>query len=255
MQVAQTAEDIIRDIYATGLVTGRSGKARQVTGAIDREEGEFLSHVIRNDAGILRTLEVGCAYGLSSLYICSAIHGRAGASHTIIDPFQNTRWDGVGVMNLEKAGFRCFSLIETGSECALPRLLEHMEGRFDFIFIDGWHTFDHTLLDCFYATRLLRVGGYLAVDDAYFPSVRRVVGFLRNYPCYEPYGSVSRKIPRSWKKAVLRILMSPVSRRTWARVLSSGLHHRAFTDQEVRLVVLRKVTEDDRSWDWHDDAF
>ena len=37
---------------------------------------------------------------------------------------------------------------------------------FDFIFIDGWHTFDYTLVDMFYADRLLRIGGYLLIDDA-----------------------------------------------------------------------------------------
>jgi predicted O-methyltransferase YrrM len=245
----------IHDIYATASVVGRSGNVHRLHSAIDREEGEFLFNLIQNDPDILETLEVGCGYGLSSLYICSAIRERAGACHTIIDPFQNTQWDGVGTMNLEAAGLGFFRLIEVKSELALPRLLEQMEGKFDFVFIDGWHTFDHTLVDCFYATRLLRVGGYLAIDDVAFPSVRRVVDFLRNYPCYEFLGSVNKTIPKSWKGVALRSLMLPVHRNIWARILSRNLYRRIFEDRVIRMAALRKMTEDSRNWDWHNDEF
>jgi len=245
----------IRKIYETSSVVGRSGKVHKLHSEIDREEGEFLVHIIRDNPSLVKTLEIGCGYGLSSLFICSALQGRNGVSHTIIDPFQNTEWDGVGIRNLEEAGFSFFDLIEIKSEFALPQLLEKLEGQFDFIFIDGWHTFDHTLLDCFYATRLLRVGGYLAIDDISFPSIRRVVDFLSNYPCYEFYGSVSSKRTKSWKNFLIRYPMSPVHRRTWAGVLSRSLYRRIFEDQFPRMVALKKVTEDSRNWNWHNDVF
>ena len=204
---------------------------------------------------MVKTLEVGCAYGLSSLHICLATRNRDLASHTIIDPNQNTSWDGVGIRNLEKAGISFFSLIEERSEFALPQLLDGNEGQFDFIFIDGWHTFDHTLLDCFYATRLLRVGGILAIDDASFPSVRRVVNFIKHYPCYEEYGSVSRGLIITWKKRLARSLMSPISRDTWAAILAPHLHRRLFEDQELRMIAFRKIKEDDRGELWHPNRF
>jgi len=242
----------IQKIFETGSVIGRTGKVHKLHSAINREEGELIASILQDDPSIVKTLEVGCAYGLSSLYICSALRGRNGASHTIIDPFQNTQWDGVGIRNLEEAGLGFFQLIEIKSEFALPQLLEKLESQFDFVFIDGWHTFDHTLLDCFYATRLLRVGGYLAIDDVSYPSVRRVVDFLSNYPCYEFYGSVSRKKRKLWKRVLLRCLMCPVHRRTWARVLSVNLYQRIFEDQFSSMVALKKVTEDSRNWDWHE---
>jgi predicted O-methyltransferase YrrM len=248
-------DENIQKIFDAGSVVGRSGKAHRLHSAIDREEGEFLARIIRDNPSLVETLEVGCAYGLSSLIICSALRGRNGASHTIIDPFQNIQWDGVGIMHLEEAGLRFFNLIEIKSEFALPELLESRQRQFDFIFIDGWHTFDHTLLDCFYATRLLRVGGYLVIDDVSFPAVRRVVDFLSNYPCYEFYASVSENITKSWKTFLLRSLMRPVQRRTWARVLSRSLYRRIFADQCSSMIALKKVTEDSRSWDWHDDRF
>ncbi len=246
---------IIRRIVDANSVVGRSGKVHKLHSAIDRDEGEFLTRIIRDDLSIVNTLEVGCGYGLSSLFICSALQGRHRVSHTIIDPFQNIDWDGSGIRNLEEAGYSFFKLIETKSEFALPKLLEELEGQFDFIFIDGWHTFDHTLLDCFYATRLLRVGGYLAIDDVSFPAVRRVVDFFSNYPCYEFSGSVSSKRRRTWKNFLIRSLMGPVDRRIWADVLSRSLYRRIFEDQVPNTVALRKVTEDNRNWDWHNEAF
>lgn len=248
-------QDIIQNIYKTRLVVGRSGEVHKLHSAIDPEEGEFLFSIIRNDPTIRKTLEVGCAYGLSSLYICTALKDRAGVSHTIIDPSQNGIWDGVGIRHLETAQINFFSLIETGSEFALPRLLEANESRFDFIFIDGWHTFDHTLVDCFYATRLLRVGGVLAIDDVYFPSVRSVVDFLKNYPCYEEQGSVPASVSKSWKKVVARALLSPISRKIWRKVLARNIYRRIFEDGVASMIALRKVKEDNRNWDWHNDAF
>ncbi len=118
----------IQSIYASGRVTGKSGQEHALTGAIDPEEGEFLHGIIAGDASVTRTLEVGCANGLSALHICEATRSRPGARHTIVDPFQNTQWDGAGVRNLENAGIDFFRLVEKKSEFALPGLLEEGEG-------------------------------------------------------------------------------------------------------------------------------
>jgi predicted O-methyltransferase YrrM len=246
---------VIDKIYSTGSVTGRSGVAQKLHSHVDRREGEFLSRIIAGDRSIVRTLEVGCAYGLSSLFICSALSGRTGAAHTIIDPFQTTYWDGVGTKNLEDAGISFFELLEEKSEFALPALLKEGEGRFDFIFIDGWHTFDHTLLDAYYATRLLRVGGYLAIDDASWASIHRVISFLKNYPCYREQATLGVDWHNSWRKLIARKLMSPISQSKWAKILHPSLHRHLFEKQSVSMVAFKKVADDERNWDWHVDSF
>ncbi|MEH1822345.1 MAG: class I SAM-dependent methyltransferase [Nostoc sp.] len=245
----------IENIYSTGTVVGQNGEVHKLHSAIDREEGEFLSKIIHNDPKIIKTLEVGCAYGLSSLHICLGIQERVGASHTIIDPFQYIYWDGVGIRNLDEAGIDFFDLIQVKSEFALPRLLEEKEGQFDLVFIDGWHTFDHTLIDAFYASRLLRVGGYLVVDDVSFPAVKRVIDFLKNYPCYEEYDSLDGEVLKSWKKMIARRLMSPINQKTWSQILLPSLYRRIFDDRITRIVALQKTQEDTRNWKWHNDAF
>jgi predicted O-methyltransferase YrrM len=245
----------IEKIYQAGEVTGRTGVVHKLHSEIDRGEGEFLSRIIAGDATIRRTLEIGCAYGLSSLFICSALAGRPGALHTIVDPFQNSQWDGVGTKNLEEAGLSFFQLIEEKSEFALPQILKQGEGQYDFIFIDGWHTFDHTLLDAYYATRLLRVGGYLVIDDASWTSIHRVVSYLKNYPCYQTHDELGEDWHNSPKKLLARTLMSPLSRHTWATILHPSLHRRLFEKQAVSMVALKKVAADARNWDWHADSF
>jgi predicted O-methyltransferase YrrM len=247
--------EIIDTIFKTGTVRGRSEEVHELHSAIDPEEGEFLCRIIQGDESIAKTLEIGCGFGLSSLFICSAIQGRNRAAHIIIDPFQNTQWDGVGIRYLEEAGYDFFTLIEKKSEVALPQLLEELEGRLDFVFIDGWHTFDHTLLDCFYATRLLRVGGYLALDDVCFPSVGRAVAYLINYPCYELYGSVDHEIRKTRKRTLMRILLAPVHRTAWGRAFSKCIDRTLFEDRASRMVALKKVTDDNRNWNWHTEAF
>jgi predicted O-methyltransferase YrrM len=207
--------DFISALRRAGEATGRSGKAFKLHSGISEGEGAFLESIIRSDPTIAHTLEVGCACGFSSLHICRALRGRPGARHVIVDPLQNGKWDGVGVANLDRAGVDYYSLLEEPSEFALPRLLSGGTTRFDLVFIDGWHTFDHTMLDCFYGTRLLRVGGVLAVDDTHFPSVGRAVAFVRQYPCYEPIDASGFDVPR--------------------------------------MTALRKVAEDRRAWNWHAD--
>ena len=244
---------IIDEIYSAKKVVGLSGKVHELNYEIDREEGEFLFDIISSDSGVRNTLEVGCAFGLSSLYICSALIDRTGAFHTIIDPVQNDYFDGAGIKNLNDAGFDFYQLIELKSEFALPQLLQSRAGQFDFVFIDGNHTFDHTLLDCFYATHLLKVGGYLAIDDVKMPAVRRAVDFIKSYPCYKVYGTVERKKKLTKKKAIMHRLMSPISQGKWYQLLGKKRYRKIFVNRIERMVALQKVEDDKRDWDWHDD--
>lgn len=248
-------KQIIDEIFETGMVMGKSGRMHKVHSGVNRQEGNFLYSIIESDPSIRQTPEIGCAYGLSSLHICLALQDRADAFHTIIDPFQYAQSDGAGVGNLERAGFKSFRLVETRSEFALPALLENNEGRFDFILVDGWHTFDHTLLDCFYATRLLRTEGVLAIDDVSFPAVKRVVDYLKNYPCYKECGSVVFESQSSIKRMAVKILGFPVKCGIRAGILAPGLYRKLSSEGVTSMVALKKVKEDARNWDWHVDVF
>ncbi len=243
--------DYIESIYKSGKVTGQSGKEHPLHSEIDPAEGRFLSDLIAGDPTVTNTLEVGCAYGMSSLHICHTLRVRMNPRHTIIDPFQFTQWDGVGIRNLEQSGIGFFNLIQKKSEFAMPELLAEGEGRFDLVFVDGWHTFDHTLLDCFYATRLLRVGGYLVIDDVTIPPVRRAVEYFSAYPCYKEHAALKTKFnPPSWKRRAMQLMLAclPKSRRSnW---LHPSLNHRIFNEHLTHMVALKKIGPDGRDWKW-----
>ena len=113
---------VIDEIYNSRSVVGANVKVLELHSEVDRQEGEFLYNLIKNDSSIKKTLEVGCAYGLSALHICEALRGRMDAEHIIVDPFQHTQWESAGILNLEKANIDFFRLIEKKSEFALPHL-------------------------------------------------------------------------------------------------------------------------------------
>ena len=44
-------------------------------------------------------------YGVSSLYICEALREVKAAKHIIMDPYQNSDWEGIGLVNLRETGY------------------------------------------------------------------------------------------------------------------------------------------------------
>ena len=131
------------------------------TSAIDLEEAILITALIKQNKP-KKTIEIGCAEGGSSLTIMSALDDGKG-KHTIVDPFQTSYWESKGINLLKTFEFNNYTLIEKGSEIALPALMDKGE-KFDFAFIDGYHTFDHTLLDAFYLIKMLNAGGILVID-------------------------------------------------------------------------------------------
>lgn len=245
----------IQAIYDGRKVIGKSGAEIALHSEIDPAEGAFIHRIISEDTSITRTLEIGCACGLSSLHICDALASRPGARHLIIDPFQTSVYDSVGLLNLEQAGIGFFDLIEKRSEFALPELLSQGESTFDFIFIDGWHTFDHTLLDAFYATRLLRTGGYLVIDDVGIAPVCRAADYLSLYPCYQVHAKLS--VPRgiTLKRRLAKAALGLIPASVRSRSLHPAFERRVLGTESVGMLALKKTAEDTRPWNWFPEGF
>ncbi len=225
--------------------------------SISAHEGEFLWKIIR-DNGYHKTIEIGCALGVSSLYICDAASQTSHSEHTIIDPKQTSDWDGIGIRNLVAHGFSRYALIEKPSELALPALLEESES-FDFGFIDGWHTFDHALIDFFYLNRLIRVGGMIVFDDAKWPSIAKLIRYLYKYPAYKivlpptidfqsPRRNLRKRLTTTYRKlleAVLRVDPHGFISR-W--IIPEWMWRKALPP----IIGLKKIAADQRSWDWYE---
>lgn len=147
--------------------------------------------------------EVGLAYGVSALYILDAMN-EFGKGHLIgMDPCQNDQtWQGGGLYNLQRAGFADrYSFHEATSQFVLPRLAE-ARTQIQFGFIDGWHTFDHTLVDFFYLDMMMDVGGVVILDDVGYPAIRRLAHFIVTNRSYRFLDSEARPVPSGWRNAL-----------------------------------------------------
>jgi len=164
-----------------------------INSSIKLEEGNFLYNII-NEYKLKRCLEVGMAYGISSMYILLGLKKlkKDDIKLDSIDPFQETQWNNFGVKLIKKIKMEKYhKLYEDKSYIILPKLLEK-KNEYDLIFIDGWHTFDYTLLDFFYANLLLRKGGIIVIDDAYHQGVNKCLRYLdSNYKNYKRIKSPS----------------------------------------------------------------
>ena len=116
---------VLKEILDKGIVLDSKGRPRTLHDHITADGGKLIQDlVIKFKPNII--VEVGCAFGISSLYIAEALKEVGGTRHVILDPFQNDpdQWDGIGIRHLKTAGYwDNIDFHEIGSEIGLPRLL------------------------------------------------------------------------------------------------------------------------------------
>jgi predicted O-methyltransferase YrrM len=159
---------------------GSDGERHSLDGKtrIDSEEGMWL-YKLCVEAKPKTTLEIGLAYGFSTLFFLAAICENGFGHHTAVDPFQSP-WHGIGLRHARTlGGSGSFRYIEKMSPSALVYLADHGE-IFEVIFIDGSHYFENALADFTLSAGLCPIGGYIILDDALWPSIHRVVAFIRS---------------------------------------------------------------------------
>jgi predicted O-methyltransferase YrrM len=202
---------VLKEMLASETTYRPSGEPVRLQSGLDREAATILHRLVvieRPSAAI----EIGMAYGVSTLAMLAALERVGGTSRLVsIDPFQWSQWDGCGTAAVRRAELSTrHHLIEEPDYLSLPGLLQR-RATFDFAFIDGWHTFDHVLLNFWYLDRMLTVGGIMAFDDYTMASVRKAVRFAlshRKYEevvvhtataegtCEEAGGSIGRQAPK-----------------------------------------------------------
>lgn len=180
---------VLQKMYHTGKVEDAAGKSIKYGSGISPLEGYFLYDlVLRNEMN--KVLEVGMAFGTSALYICQAMRDRKGRGSRLIsiDPNQDTQWHSIGLLNIDRAGLSSLHRwIKSTSDLAMAELVARGEAEtFDLIFIDGMHLFDYTIVDIFFADKLLRVGGVLVIDDIKHRGVGAAFAFMKsNYKHFQ----------------------------------------------------------------------
>lgn len=179
------AEDAVRAILSRAY----SGEAAWGQDTFIRD-GMYVAELARmysalREHGCRSALEVGMACGTSSVVISQAIAENGGGTLVSVDPFQNKTYGGKGLQALKTAGLDAgHRLVEELDYLALPRLVA--EGlRCDFAFLDGWHSFDYTFIDLFYADLLLNDGGIMMLHDSVMPCVHKACMFLEGHKPYK----------------------------------------------------------------------
>lgn len=201
---------ILTEILQTQTVKTPEGQTLPLHSQLPELEGLLLQSWLA-EYQPKRLLEIGMAYGISSLYICDAIAAWPIAHYHIIDAFQTAEWQRTGFHNLLQAGYgELFMFHEVLSELCLPQFLSQ-ELRFDFAFVDGMHRFDQMAMEFFYINRMLDVGGIVIFDDMQLPSVQKIFSYIDGYDCYERL-VIPEEISRSKTFRVRKMMNVPPTR-------------------------------------------
>lgn len=145
---------------------------------ISPRQGMWIYNLVR-DTKPGNTLEIGLAFGFSTVYFLAALHSNGTGHHLSLDPYQDS-WNGVGLTREKMLRIQpgIFSFRPENSIQGLTRLAREQR-RFGVIFIDGSHRFDDALIDFSLASTVCESGAHIILDDLWMPSVQRCVLFIR----------------------------------------------------------------------------
>ncbi|HMI61523.1 MAG TPA: class I SAM-dependent methyltransferase [Puia sp.] len=240
---------LLEEIFKTRTYTNSRNEIISINSETSRDQCEFLQSIIREN-DFKNSLEIGFAFGMSTLAIVEEIARRQG-HHLVIDKFQMDAWGGNGLDLVKKAGY--LDQLEFVNEycyMALPRLM--LAGRrFDFAYIDSTKQFDWLMVNFFYIDKVMKVGGVVVFDDVNFPGIRRLLRYISRFPSYK----VHSQFPANKAPSRLRQMSK------WLKNIPKAGHllrsEILIPDYELGLnancIALQKVDEDKRSWDWHVD--
>jgi predicted O-methyltransferase YrrM len=217
-----------------------------------KEQGLFLQKII-DIIRPIKSLEIGLAYGISTLFILEKhreLNNPAG-SHVVIEPYP---WGGVAEHNISKEELK--NLIDIKyekSDEVLPKL--YYEGlKVQFAYIDTTKVFDTVLHDFYFIDKMLEVGGAVVFDDCNgsWPGVQRVARFVNTLPHYKVLASHNKSKITFKKKLAEKVA------NTIARLIPFKKHFFPTLDfsSDIKLgldyscLAFQKVSEDKRNWDW-----
>jgi predicted O-methyltransferase YrrM len=198
------ADDLARyiaTVYTDGHLVGDDGAARPIrpTG-VPADVGEALRDIVIAE-GATRTIEVGLAFALSTLFIVEGLlrSGDPSAHHHAVDPLQEMLFSNAGLRSIKSAGIDdVVTHVDLSSDMALAKLLEHHRGEFDLAFVDGAHWFDFAFVDTFFCLQLVKPGGLVILDDTWMPGPKLAVDYMvTNLACAEV---TNRLLPQSSKR-------------------------------------------------------
>lgn len=173
-----------RDLLLYRVLIKRN-KVRVVSSNISIKEGLEIFNLIKKYKP-MKLIEIGLACGISTMFMICAI--KTGAKIYSVDPFQKIQWDRFGLINAN----------EVIKELNLPKNTHHWihefsgnyfdktNDKYDFMLIDGDHSYNGTMIDLNGSLKILNKGGLLVVDDVLHKEVGKALrDFMRNSKVYK----------------------------------------------------------------------
>jgi predicted O-methyltransferase YrrM len=236
-------------ILETQTVTDENGKVYPLYAHTSLEQCEFIQSIIA-EIGAQTTLEVGLAYGISTLFICEAKLKQNSFCHYVIDPQQDL-WHNIGLKNLKDAGYdKIIDFRRDYSHNVLPEL-QKSGVKVDFAYVDTTKIFDVVLIDAYYIFSMLRIGGIIVLDDCSFPSLRKLARLLAVHPSLRVYKSFQSG-KSDWRKTALSQFCNLVPKKE--KIFAPNiLKLDSQLGVDAHCIAFQKTSEDLRNWDWFED--
>jgi hypothetical protein len=158
-------------------------KDNYINSVVNSTEGnEIYNLIVTNKLSCC--LEIGMEYGINSFYILLGLDkldklNNSDSKLVSIDEFQESRWHNFGVNLIKLNKFEKYhKMYIEPSYLLLPKLLDLEIKKYDLIFISGWHNFDYILLCILFASMLLKIDGYLVINNKYNNRVNKCLNYI-----------------------------------------------------------------------------
>lgn len=245
---------MLEEIFNQNEVSDEFGNKYTLHSNTSKEQCSFIDKIIKgiNDPKV--SLEIGLAYGVSTLQIINSLYQtNKNFKHLIIDPFQKNDWKNIGLFNIHKSGLsNHITFYEEHSDIVLPRLYSS-DIRIDFAYVDSTKNFDVLMVDLYYILRIMNKGAIIILDDCDFPGIRLLVRFLSQHPClrfFEGFNKDKHSLKGKFAAMITYWFLkrTPFRSRYASRIDIS-------TDEELRVnykcIAFQKIADDNRAWNWH----
>jgi predicted O-methyltransferase YrrM len=243
-----TFNAILEKIFTTRETVDLDGNKLPVNDMISKSEAKVLYNMVKL-SNPSTTIEIGLANGVSALVFCEAHkdHGNKESLHYAVDPNQFTTYNGSALASVRSAGYEKYLQILPGpAHLEIPELIKK-KVTVDCAFIDGWHTFDYTLIDFFLIDKMLKVGGYVAFHDVYSLAKQKVIDFILTHRKYEVCGELM-KFDREPGKTTLKFFVWRLFK--YPRLFFSWYHWKFQRKNSSGLLILKKLEDFEPDFDY-----
>jgi len=241
---------LLEEILQNKSYRNSEGSDIKIHSETSYEQCVFLQEIIKKN-NFNSSLEIGLAFGISSVAIAEAVKQNNG-KHVVIDKFQNQYWNGIGLEILKKASLiDIVEFHEDFSYFVLSKLVVEKAHSFDFAYLDTTKLFDWLLVDFFLLDKLIKVGGIIVFDDVSFPAIRKLLRYISQLPHYEVYDVFPFNNKIRSRKKILNIFKYFPKNKYFLRpeIIKNDFQ----LNINSHCIALRKISEDKREYDWHID--